>query len=790
MPGLAPRIMERLARLVLGHRLLFGVGTLLLTAGAVYLASGIRADFDAKGLFSSGDTEIAFLEQFQQRFEPDDNVLLLLVEADDVFRPQVLRFIDKLTRQARAKTSFFRRVESLTTVSDLRGSDEGTIDTRPLFETIPSEATPLVALKRRALQSPLLGGRIVARDGTLTLLALSLRRELREARHAQRAFSEVQQLLAAAGTPRGVRVSFTGMPYVSAEVVRMLKSDQLFFLPLGCAITVLMLTLLYRSFWELHVPMLAVGLSALYTVALMVALDTPIDIVNNVLPLLVLIYGVADAVHLLGRIHEQMRAGQARDLAIRTAVRHLGIACLLTSGTTAIGFASLVTGSLSILRTFGLFAAAGVMIAYLTTVVLVPLGVSLRRRHPATRGAHTLKWLDRLLARVAGLTVRRPRLVLALSAVVGISAVALGSQVEVDRHLLGAFREGHPIIAATRLAERKLEGIAQLELSLVGRPGQMKDPAVLEAMQRLQERLEQRRTITSTLSLATYVRELHKAVVGKLRIPDSRRGVASLLLMAEGEERLGRMVDFPYASSRIHIGCRDIGARQTLALADQVTRQAQEVFAPLGIRTRVTGTQLVGYRGTNRLVRDLALSLTVAFLVIAVVLAITFRSVRAGLVSLIPNVTPLAVGLGFMTLSGIRLQPGTVICFSIALGIAVDDTIHFFSRYREELTRGAAPDDAIRTTMTTAGRAMVFTSVVLICGLMVSLGSNFNSTAAFGRVAIVILASALLTDLLVTPACLLVFKPWIEQRGGEAAEAIQPTCPPPLGASTVRTSEQ
>jgi predicted RND superfamily exporter protein len=763
-------LLDRLARLVLRHRLLFVAGTLLVTAGAVHLARGIRADFDAKGLFAVGDPEIVHLQRFQKRFEPDDKVLLILVETDDVFRSDVLRYVDTLTRRAAAKSALFRRVDSLTSLSALRGSDENTIDTRPLFETIPADEERLASLKRRALESPLLGGRVVARDGSLTLLALSLRRELREAKDSECAVSAVERMLAATPPPKGVRISLTGLPYVGAQVVRMLKGDQEVFLPLGCAITVLMLVLLYRSFWELVVPMTAVGLSALYTTALMSALDTPIDIVNNVLPLLVLIYGVADAVHLLGRTHEQMRAGQARDLAIRTAVKHLGVACLLTSGTTAIGFASLVTGSLSILHRFGLFAAAGVMIAYVTTLILVPLGVSLRRRHPATWTTQTLPGLDRLLTRIANMIIRRPRLVLALAAMVGVSAVAVGSQVEVDRQLLGGFKPDHPAVRATRLAERKLEGVAQLELSLEGKPGQMKDPAVLEALHRLQGRLERRSAITSTLSLATFVRELHAAVVGHPRIPDSRKGVASLLLMAEGEERLGRFVDYPYASGRILVGCRDVGAKLMLELADQIGREAREAFAPFGIRARVTGTQLVGFRGTNRMVRDLAASLSVAFLVIAVVLALTFRSLRAGLVSLIPNVTPLAVGLGFMTLSGIRLQTATVITFSIALGIAVDDTIHFFARYREELRRGAAPDEAIRRTMTTAGRAMVYTSVVLIAGLQVTLASNFTSTARFGKVSMVILAAALLTDLLVTPACLLVFKPWLRGRAARASE--------------------
>jgi len=454
------------------------------------------------------------------------------------------------------------------------------------------------------------------------------------------------------------------------------------------------------------------------------------------------------------------RAGEGRDLAIRTAMRHLGVACLLTSVTTSIGFASLVTGSMTILPRFGLFAAAGVMLAYVTTMVVTPLGVSLRRRHPAMEGRTTLRWLDLLLAGVAEVSVNRPRLLLLVGVIVVGGAVALGSQVEVNNYLLGIYREGHPTTYATRLAERKLEGVVQMQVSLVGKPGQMKDPRVLEAMHRLEVWLGEQPQVTTSLSLATFLREMHRVVVGRPGIPESRRGVAELLLMSEGEERVNRFVDYPYGRARVLIGCRDIGARQFLPLAARVDRRAKRIFAPVGVRARVTGTGLVAYRGINRLVLDLLTSLSLAFVVIAIVLALVFRSLRIGLVSLIPNVMPLAVGLGFMTLAGIRLEPATVIVFSIALGIAVDDTIHFFSRYREEVQGGRAPEDAVRKTMATAGRAMVFTSLVLMSGFSVTFASNFRGTANFGLVGIVIFTTALWADLLVTPACLLVFRPW------------------------------
>jgi predicted RND superfamily exporter protein len=526
-------------------------------------------------------------------------------------------------------------------------------------------------------------------------------------------------------------------------------------------LTSLLLILLYRSIYEVAVPMLSVGLSAGYTVGLMSLFEVPIDILSNVLPLLVMVYGVADAVHLLGRVHEQMRRGEARDLAIRTAVRHLGLACLLTSATTSIGFASLLTGSMNILRRFGLFAAVGVMVAYVVTLVIAPLGVSLRpQRAPGRSYVAALPWLDRLLSAIASFAIARRRPLLVCATLLVAGTILVGSRVEVNNYLLGIYHDDNPTAIATRLAERKLEGVVRMQVSLQGKPGSIKNPAVLGAMQRLQDWLGRRPEVTSTISLATYVRELHRVVVGEAAVPETREGVASLLLMAEGEERLGRFVDYPYSKARILIGMRDVGARSYLPLVEEVEERLPPLFSELGIEAHVTGTSLVAYRGLDRLVYDLLKSLSVAFVIIGALLALVFRSVKIGLLSLIPNVLPLTTGLGYMAVVGMRLEPATVIIFSIAFGIAVDDTIHFFARYREEIQNGAAPGEAVRNTLRTAGRAMVFTSLVLITGFSVTLTSNFPGSAHFGELGGVILATALVTDLLVTPACLLVFKPW------------------------------
>ena len=753
--------MPRLTGAILRHRGVTLLAIALFTGLAAYTARGIRADFTTQELFATDDPEIGYLEQFKAQYGADDNLLVVLVEADDVFRPELLRLVGTLSHKL-ARLPSVLRVDSLSTISDLGTTADGSIDTTPLFDKIPDDPGARDKLRRRALENPLLRGRVVSRDASLTAVAADLRTEVTRAKEVNSAVEAVQTILAGLDLPAGARLHLVGVPKVRYDAVGMIVADQMRFLPLGNLLTGLILIFLYRSVHGLLIPMFGVSLSVGYTVALMALLDQPIDILSNVLPLLVMVYGVADAIHMLGRIHEEVSRQQRRRLAIHMAMRHIGLACLVTSATTAIGFGSLVTAEMHILRRFGLLSACGVMVAWAVTVVVVPLMASLSKldRTRLRRGRVPDRVLERVLTAAASLSTRRPRTVVAVTLLLGGGCLGLGLGVEVDNYLLGIYHDDHPTAAATHLAEQRLEGLVRMQVSLEGSPGAMKRPEVLREIHRLQTHLETAPGVTSTLSAATFVRELHRAVMGSRDLPDSQAAVAQLLLMAEGETGMERYVSHTYHRSRIEVRLEDVGGQAYLKLARQVQAQLPSRFEPLGIKARVTGTSMVAYRGINRLVKDLLASLTLALVVIGLVLSLLFRSARIGLMSLLPNTIPLVVGLGSMRLLGMRLEPVTVMIYSIALGIAVDDTIHFLVRYREEVEAGRCPAEAARRTLATAGRAMAITSVLLVGGFSVTLTSGFPGTVRFGTLGIIILSTALVTDLLVTPACTMLFRPW------------------------------
>lgn len=760
-------LFERLARLLQRRRLLSTIILVAISGVVLSFAARARTDFTIQELFASSDPELVFLERFREIYGADDDLVLIVVEAQDALGAATLKHVDALTRAMKADTSF-REVQSVTTISDLGEPGAGVIDTRPVYHDIPAEgAAELRKRRQRVLGSPLLGGRVVSKDGTLTTIGVRLAKHMVRAKEMEQGVAQVEALLKKHPAPAGVKRHLVGVPVVRTNLVRMLRVDQQRFIPLTTVITGLLLFLLYRSFAGVAIPLATIGLSVNYTIGVMTMLDMPLDILSNVLPVLVMVYGIADAVHMLNRYYEERVLEQrTRELASQLMLRHLGIACLVTSITTAIGFGSLASSKLEILRRFGLFAALGVMLAYVLSMFAVPLGIEWLGRGKLRRapGADGSGALDRFLSRWAEGVLRRPKTLLLGGILIALGCAAVGTQAKVDNFLLGTMKDDHPVAVATRLLEQRLQGVVSMQVAFEGKQGTLKRPDVLRKIAELQRWLRTQDGVTGSLSAADFIAELHRAAVGTRKLPDDPRAIAQLLLMTEGQSGIERYVDFAYKRGRVEVQLRDIGARRYLPLVERVRAEIARSFAEVeGVRIRVTGTSLLAYRGIDTLIWNLMLSLLIAFALIAPVLMLTFRSARVGLLTLIPNILPLTAGVGFMVAVDIKLDVTTVMIYSIAFGIAVDDTIHFVARYREEVEAGRSVVEAVRTTIRSAGRAMLITSMILMIGFAVVLVSNFPGTQRFGILGVVIIGAAITTDLTVTPACMLVFRPWARE---------------------------
>jgi predicted RND superfamily exporter protein len=354
----------------------------------------------------------------------------------------------------------------------------------------------------------------------------------------------------------------------------------------------------------------------------------------------------------------------------------------------------------------------------------------------------------------AVVTVRYPRQCVGGALLVAGLSVWGGSYVSVNTKVTQTFYDSHPTTQANYLVDDHLGGVLAYEFDLVGEPGTFDDPRALEALRLAGERAEASEGIRTSVSVATVLQGTSVLVGGPDAIPDNASMVQRLYKVNADSGVLGALVTADRDRARLLVRSVDSGAIDFLALGDRLDGLVRQELEPLGIEVHQTGSSFVAYRGMSRVTSDLRDSLIAAFGVIGLVIAVLFRDVALGFLSLLPNMLPLMIGYGFMGVVGWRLEAAPAVVFTIAVGVSVDSAIHVIARFREEREQGRSTDEAVRESIFHSGRAVMITAIILSIGFAANIHSSSPATASFGRIGTLIILAALLSNLLVLPAML------------------------------------
>ncbi len=768
-----------LGRLLAARRLPVLLVLGALTAASLALVPWLEFNFTPQAIFADEeDGRAAFSEEIKATFAYEDTLFLILLEStspeQDLLAPEVLGWTYEVTRAVEA----LPEVTQVASVANIglpreRLDDPGALDTSPLVQQ--AALTPAQAAEvRRALEgSRLVDGELISRDRRVAVIAVFLSPEMREINALTEATRVVKEAVDARPLPPGVRLRYGGIPELRVYIVEGLRSDQLRILPLAALVLIVVMSLLFRRFSGVGPPLVAVGIGAAWLVAVFVALSQSLNIINNIIFVLVGIIGTADAVHLISRYgEERQRHPDDPRRALMETVQHMGLACLLTSLTTMVGFLSLVVSRTDILQAFGWQAAVGVGLAYVAVMTFLPAALPSFKPPRVLTPAGEPGWIERATVALAGPVLRWPRLTVLLGLAVMAGALWLARDVKVDSYVLETLDPEHPQSQTTRFVEEHLGGFMPIEISLkADREGAFREPDLYGRVAAFERFAAEQPDILHTRSYVDLHQELRVAFMGDpaqrdvLPTPDARgrQQIAQLQEIIDGAEGglgMSAYMSPRFDHARVRLRIADIGTRQALQLGQRLEVRLAELFPPeTGVTPVVTGEAYVASLGIDSFIRDLFYSLLMACAIIFGMVTLLFRSFRVGFISILPNIMPLVLTLGYLGVRGYDLNATNVILFSIGIGLAVDDTIHFLSRFREEMAAPDAPDvdEGIRRAFAGAGRAIVVTSVILIAGLLVLLASDFVPSQRFAELTAVTLFGALWGDLLVLPACLKLF---------------------------------
>ena len=712
-----------------------------------------KIDNDITAWFSRDDPVYQDYERFRQEFGGTRSLIVALKadSADALFSRDTLRFIEAVTGDIE-RVDTVQRVDSLATATIVDAVPDG-LDVRPLLDNL--ESRDPAAIRQRALEDDLIRGDLVSEDATVTAVIVSFDEDRIDAVRA----GVIQQIheIVDPKLPRGVRAYYNGSLEISETYNRITLDNQRRFTPPILAVTVLAIYLTFRSLRKTVLAVIAIAASILWTLGLYSLMGFSYNVLSSMIVPLIVVLAIADDVHIMQHWDEERRLGDA-EFAFKRTVAHLFSPLLGASATTALGMLSLATSEVVAVRTFGIGSAVGIMVDFAISLVLMPTLLSMVK--PESVQAPHERYLLPPLRRIAALSTRRPRLVFAASVAVGVIAAMGILRLRVDTNHINFFGSAHPLSQSASVIDRELAGVYSFQIMLEGPPESLRMPDALQRLDRLSADLRSFASVRKVTSVADYVKRINKELNdGRPEasvIPADADTISQELFVfalgGEGRHELERIVASDYSRAQINVKLQSISSDVVLQQVERADALAREAFAGTGISVLTTGSGRLFSTLDHYLVTSQMSSFATAFFTVFGVIFIVFRSLRFGLLTIVPNLLPVVAVLGVMGYLDISMNIATVMVASIALGVVDDDTIHFINRYRREIASGASADEAIATATTHEGRASLTTAIINSSGYAVLLLSEYKPTAWFGGLLALTMAVAFLAEVFILPA--------------------------------------
>lgn len=738
------------------HRLLLTFLVLTFTGVCLVGVSRVRFDSNPLRLLRSEKTDTKWLDT---DFALQEWATFIVVEGQDLLTPEGVDAIRDITEGAAAVEG----VDSVFSMLDVRDRRRVGRYLLPLFPS--SEASPerFERVRQRACVHPLLTGHLLSEDRKTALVIVGLDYRLGGMSEVRRVLAQLRTTLAERTEGTGVRTRITGGAALQVEVVDNLARDIARLSLLGMALVVVIAVLLFRSVAAALLVAVGPTVGAIWTVGTLGLIGEPINMLTNVVPVLVLVIGFTDSMHLVLHVRRAVAEGSSCLEAAQGSIRHLGLACALTSLSTAVGFGSLMVASLYMIQTFGWCCALGSVLSFLAVITVVPLLAStpLSKYVVAGKTSRRPSILGRIADGILSRLLRRPRVVLGFGIVLTLILVLLVVQLEPDHTIASGIPNSSEAYRALAHLDDSFGGMMSA-YAIVEWPEEhgLGSQELYDVLKEVHQVFDHSPVLAGPLSILNLVQSLP----GKSESLSRRAGE----LRYVPSEIVGRMVRLDQRRALVSVHMPDVGARLLKPAYSDLQRQLDQVAGRRpGFRIELTGSQVGVFRNVHLMVEDLWKSLLTAAGVMFLIIWIGLWSWRCALASVIPNVFPLLCAGAFIVLSGRYLDMSSVIVFSISLGIAVDDTIHFLVRFRREMRSDADVAVAARRTFKIVGTALVMTTVALVAGHAIVIFSGFPAVRVFGLIAAVSIASALVGDLLILPAILVCIR-WPDSLTGRS----------------------
>lgn len=723
----------------------------VLAIASGYFITQLKFSFDFEQFFPEGDEDLVFFRDFIENFESDDNFMLVaLVREEGVFDSTFLNQVHRFTLDAR-KVPYVEESQSLTKFSYPLKTPFAVTSIPVIHRNDPARyATD----RERVLADERFVHNFINKDGTTLMVYLKTTSGM----SLQESEEHMDSLSALTQQFDFPEVHYMGRPYFQRELVDMQKREITFSAIVSGLLVSLAMFLLFRRPWGIIVSLVSIGLGLLLFLGFLGAAGRELNAISALYPVLMIIVGTSDVIHIMSKYIDELKSGASREAAIRTSIREVGMATLLTSLTTAIGFATLMTSKVIPIRDFGINAAIGVIIAYVTVLCFTTAALSFFRTDQIIKLGRGQAIWETLMEKIYRFTLKRSRLIIWGSFILAILCAWGISRITTNYNLINNMPKGEPITADFKFFEKELSGFRPLEFAIFTQ-GDYKatDYLVLQEMAKIEEYLHQFPYIQAIGSVTAIYKSLNQMHannrIDAYQLPETEAEYLRYRRLADQVPnlQLNVLVNEEQNKARITSRVLDIGADTIKAFGQRTDEWIIKNIDQDVIKVKRTGTGLIIDKNAEYIRRSLLLGLGIAILIVSFLMALLFRNGRMLFISIVPNLLPLLLAGALLGYLGIELEAGVSIVFAVIFGIAVDDSIHFLSKFKLARLKGLDVEEAIHLTFKETGKAIVLTSIILFFGFLVMLFSIHPPSVTIGLLISLTLLSAVVADLLLLP---------------------------------------
>ncbi len=760
---------DKIASFIIRFRLLLIVLIGLITVVMGYYATKVEMSYDLARTVPADDPEMVFLQQFKKQFGEDANIIGVGLQDSAIYSLRNFNRFRELNMSIK-KIIGVNNVLSLTELKIIhKDTTHKRFQLKALFPKELGSQHELDSLMTVLHTQKFYMGQLVNERNGATMMLISVRKEIMNSAKRVELTNELVKVGEAFSKSTGIKLHFAGLPFIRTIMATKVRQEMQFFLYLSALVTGFIMFLFFRSVRAVLFSMIIIGIVVVWVMGTLALFGFKITLLSGLIPPVIVTIGITNAIYLLNKYHLEYFKRKNKPEAIANVVKKMGLAMFLTNLTVAIGFLTLLSTDILLLREFGIVAGINIMALFVVSLIMIPAIFSwLPEPKPKHLRHLDFKIMGKFLELV-DLTVHRHRTIIYLAAF-GLAVFSVLGMMKLQSvtFMVDDVPENTDIHKDLKFFESNFSGIMPLEVEVnTGKRNGVLNITNLKKIDEFETFIDSLPEVSRPISIISLVKASKQAFYGndpnRYELPSSKLEASYILryMKSQGDSSglLKSFVDSTYTRMRISMQIADIGSVKMDSLVSRVIEpRMSKIFTGTNITTNVTGTTKLFIKGNRFLIDSLKESLLLAFILITLSMAMLFANVRMIIISLVPNLLALMITAGLMGYFGIHLKASTALIFSITFGISVDNSIRFLAKYRQEqLVNKFFVPLSVSESILETGKSIIYTSIVLFAGFIIFAFSSFGGTIALGVLTSTTLVISMFTNLILLPALIMTF---------------------------------